>query len=774
MRQPWVRGECATNDSKKKDGCQSFMTMQTTERKHRLDVVRRESGVALIMFDAAGRHNSVGSDTIAELNDVLDVIESDSSIKAVVGISGKPESFIVGADLQEIRKAEGAGQLRQLSLTGQTVLNKMSTFAKPFVCAINGACLGGGLEIALATHARIVSCDPKTVLGLPETKLGLIPGCGGTQRLPRLVGLKIALDMILSGSTLSAERALQIGLVDELVAADNLIAAAEKKALALIDSGEWREIVRRNHSYLEEKGQTAGGCCLKDLSSEKAEKLLAIWERVVKLRTRGNYPAQIEAIKVMRAGLTRGFVEGLAAEADAFASLASGEVAANLITLFLNTDLAKTAAQALVNKFAGSEVKTLGIIGAGTMGAGIARLAATRGSNVVLKTGSDRLEQVRDEMHQLLERSAHEDLDNRAAAEIESERTLQDFQHRLLVVDSFAGLSGSDMIIECIVEDQPAKAKTLARLFEYAGADCVVASNTSALSISELSASCANPENFLGVHFFHPVDRMPLVELIVHDRTSKAALARATDLVLKMEKTPLVVKDSPGFLINRLLTVYLFELARLAQEQTPLNWIEEALLAFGMPVGPLQLMDEIGLDLAFSVARRVEVGLGARMKSPEIFQRSCAAGMQGKSGNAGFYLWENHDRKLAINPAMLEKLQAVTSEEKCSAAEKTRIADRMVLTMADEAARCLEEKVVSRPREVDFALILGIGFPAFRGGVLKYADQRGLADLVVELEKIYAFTKRAGSAADREVSPLLRKYAQEGRGFYSLNVSRNE
>lgn len=743
------------------------MTTQSVEKKRELIIVKRASGVALIMFDSAGKLNSLGSSTLVELAESLEVVQSDPSIKAVIGISGKHDSFVIGADLYEVKKSNFE-QLLALSRRGQELFNQISCFNKPFIAAIHGACLGGGLEMAIASHARVASNSAKSIFGLPETRLGLVPGLGGTQRLPRLIGLKTAMDMILSATTISAEKAKEIGLLDELVDPDSLIEAAEKKALSLIDSPEWQELLRQNKEDCS--GVKATKFCLVDLSQEKAEKLLSISERAVKIRTKGNYPAQTEAIAAVRTGLVNGLMAGLEYESKAFAELAAGEVSANLISLFFNTDLAKGSSQALVNKFPGSEVKTIGIVGAGTMGTSLSELAATHGIKVILKTSPEKLPEMNERVQQFAQREANQRAKTEGGRQDHSDYAAK----RISVVSKMEELAEADMIIECTVEDPQIKKESIQKLTGIVSESCVIASNTSALSISDLSQSAFKPENFLGVHFFHPVDRMPLVELVPHAGTSKASLARATDLVLKLDKTPLAVKDKPGFLINRLLTVYLFELARLAEEKTPLNWIDDTMLEYGMPMGPLQLMDEIGIDVAFTVARNLEAGLGERLKSPEIFKRVCAIGMQGKRGNVGFYLWEGQEKRLGINPDMLEKTKAVVSAEKPDESEKARITDRMILTMLDEAARCLEERVVARPREVDFALILGVGFPAFRGGLLKYADHYGLGKAIEKLESIYALTAKAGSAGERVVSPLLKKYASEGRGFYSLGGSKED
>jgi 3-hydroxyacyl-CoA dehydrogenase/enoyl-CoA hydratase/3-hydroxybutyryl-CoA epimerase len=750
------------------------MTTQSVEKKRELIIVKRESGVALIMFDSAGKFNSLGSGTMVELNEVLSLIESDNSIKAVVGISGKPDSFIIGADLYEIRKADSKEALLRLSRNGQELLNRISSFKKPFVIAINGACLGGGLEIALATHARVATRNEKTILGLPETRLGLIPGCGGTQRLPRLVGLKVALDMILSANTISADKALEIGLVDELVEPDRLIEAAEKKALSLIGSPEWEKLVRKNADETGLQPVKASSYCLTDLTQEKAEKLLTISERAIRLRTKGHYPAQTEALKVIRSGLNGGFMAGLKAEAEAFAELGSGEVAANLIALFFNTDLARGTAQALVQKNPGSQVQTIGIVGSGTMGASLAQLAAANGIKVFLKTSNEKVSEINELMYQMAQRNAHHMTGSKAETDQVFDELFNNILDNIHVVSHFEKLSDADLIIECVIEDSEAKASVISQIADVAKQGCVIVTNTSALSVTELAKSTKQPENFLGLHFFHPVDRMPLVEMIAQPATNKATLARATDLALRLEKTPLVTKDKPGFLINRLLTVYLFEVARLAEEKTPVNWIEEALLDFGMPMGPIQLLDEIGIDVAFTVAKNLADGLGARLAAPEIFRQACELGLQGKRGNVGLYLWQNSEKKLGFNPEFLSKTAAVVSDEKPTEEEKARIIDRALLAMLDEAARCLEEKVVSRPREIDYALILGVGFPAFRGGLLKYADHRGLKNLVPIMDSFYAETLTVGTAGERTVSTLLKKYAEENRGFYSLAGAKED
>lgn len=734
------------------------MTNNTAERKRELTIIKRPSGVALIMFDSTAKYNSLGAPVRVELDESLDHIAKDDSIIGIICISGKHDSFIIGADIPEIRKCETREQVLDLCRKGQILFDKLFNFRKPAVAAINGSCFGGGVELALACHKRVATNEKHTIFSMPETRLGLIPGLGGTQRLPHLVGLKSALDMILSASTISAEEALANGLIDELVEAGQLIESAEKMVLEYAKSDDWKNRNSRG------AGVKATPQCKVELEPEKAQKLLAISERAIKLRTKGNYPAQIEAIKVIREGLTHGFEKGILAESESFADLAVGEVSANLISLFLNTDFAKASAQSMVQKVNGSQVKTLGLVGAGVMGIGLAERAAAAGIKVLLKTKPEKMDSVKEELRQLAIRSAHQ---SKSDSQADKDAVLQSILDRISIVHEEKDLDLADLILESVIEDEKTKQDLLSK-FSKQKDSLILATGTSSLSVTKLSASVEKPENFIGIHFFHPVALMPLVELISHAGTAKQTLARAMDLVLKLDKTPIVVKDSPGFLINRLLTVYLFEVARLAGESKPLNWLEETMLEFGMPMGPIQLMDEIGIDVSFTVANTLEEGFGERMKSPEIFHKARAMGLQGKRSNVGLYLWEGGEKKIKINPDLLEKTGAVWTEEKCPEDEKAKLTERMLYPMIDEAARCLEEKVIARPREIDFALILGTGFPAFRGGLLRYADTRGLRNIVARLEEIYSESASKGTSSQRQVSTLLKNYAEQGRSFYSL------
>lgn len=754
---------------------------QQVTREREIVAVNRESGVTLLIFDGPSKYNSLSSRTIEELEITLSKLEEDSRTAAIVIVSGKPDSYVIGADLNEIRKLTEVDDLLKLSQRGQELLNKVQNFSKPIVAAIHGTCLGGGLEMALATHYRIATTDKNTRLGLPETRLGIIPGLGGTQRLPAKIGLKTALDMILSAEPVSAQHALEIGIVEELVERDDLIGVAEKRALSIAAEFKSAKTAGNEGSCAssDASGAVASECdarsqsesglpamkatpfCKNDLDKDKAIKLLTVTERAIRVRTRGQYPAQQKAVQVIKEGLEKGFKQGLAAEAQAFAELAAGEVSGNLMSIFFNNDFAKQTAGSLVRKFPGSEVKTVGVLGAGKMGTSLAQIAAARGLNVLLRTDQpkEKINQKLISQLKVISKQSGKNEDDSTISE-----SPEELAARVKIAHSADELKDADLIIECIIEEANAKTKTLGALSESIGPKAVVASNTSCISIAQLSSSVPAPERFVGLHFFHPVDKMELVEVVTHPAASREATARAVDFVLKLGKTPLMVKDGPGFVVNRLVVTYLIEVARLLEEPTPANWIEEAGVDFGMPIGPLQLMDEIGIDVSFTVARLLPPRLGERLTPPSVLERTASLGVQGKASNAGFYLWEDNEKRLGLNPALVEKCDYVFSDQKCPPDQKERLIDRLFLPMVDEAARLLEEKVVSKPREVDLALVLGIGFPAFRGGLLKYADQVGLQQVTRKLDAIYAST-----TGNRTVSPMLRKYAQEGRGFYSLS-----
>jgi 3-hydroxyacyl-CoA dehydrogenase/enoyl-CoA hydratase/3-hydroxybutyryl-CoA epimerase len=718
------------------------MDTSTATAARQIIVNKNSSGVTYLILDCQSKFNSLTNAVTLELEQIIDTLAKDAETKAIVCLSGKKDSFIIGADLGEIRKAKSEEELYRLSANGQRVLNKIADFPKPIIAAIHGTCLGGGLEITLACHKRIATKDKCTILGLPETRLGILPGLGGTQRLPRLIGLKEALAMILSADPISAHKALEIKLVDELIDSDNLLAGAEK--LALLQVGKTTKSVENNA----------------ELTEDQTNKLLALTERSIRIKTRGNYPAQTQVIEVIKHGLKYGMKEGLDVEAQAFAKLAISDTANNLMSLFFSTDFARQSLASLAAKFTDNKIKNIVVIGAGTMGIGIASLLALNNFKVFLKTRDDNLkaiEQVKLSIQRIGVRILNT-TDNGMTNEIAIDNVAS--------VINNEQLANADLVIESVVEDFDVKTKILKEISELVPENCLIATNTSSLPLKDLSNAVKNKEYFLGLHFFHPVDKMPLVEIVSHEKTVKPALAKAACLVSSLDKTAVLVKDSPGYLINRILTRYLLETASLAQEEIPLNWIEQAALEFGMPMGPLELLDEVGLDIALKVARSLNTKLDNRMELSPLLNQVEDLGITGKKSGNGIYLWDSHGKRGNLNPLLIDNLKLKVSSEKAGKEVLDELSLRLILPMIDEAAYCLSEKIVSKAREIDMALVLGIGFPPFRGGLLKYADSIGIKEINNKLRSISSQLKN-----NKAICPLLQKYEDENRSFYALGQS---
>ncbi len=700
-----------------------------------------------MILDAAGKHNLLSSNVIDEFADNIQIAKNDPEIKALAIISGKADTFLSGADLHEIMKFTAAEQAEELSRRGQRIFNELANIGKPTVAAIHGVCLGGGLELVLCCNRRLATDSAITLIGLPEVKLGFVPGLGGTQRLPRLVGVRNSLEVILTGEPVSARRAHEIGIVDRLITEDTLMDEAEREALQLLHSGDWQSP--------DEIASKAAA----ELTPEKMKSLFAMSERSVRIRTRGNYPAMTQVLEVMKVGLHEGIEKGLDLEAKTFANLSVSDVSRNLVFLFFTTEFARQSAIAAANKEDTPPVSTVGIVGAGMMGSTIAQLAAQSGFNVLFQSAQaerhDYLKQRTIEITQRLEKAKQDSGDTRKAGTISA-------------VSSDREFAGADLVIEACAESAAVKATIFERMAPVVKAGTVVASNTSSLSITTFKKNAPDSLTIVGTHFFHPVDKMPLVEVIAPAGTSKSAIAQVTGFISKLGKTPVTVKDSPCFLVNRLLYCYLVEAARIMVEKTPINWVEEAAIEFGMPMGPMALMDEVGLDVANMVATALETAFGERMQAPIELDQALKLGMVGKKTGQGIYSWDDSGKRLGFDPRLTENLGLVLTDTKVDKELAKKLTLRMILPMVDEAARCLEEKVVRRAREIDLCMVLGMGFPPFRGGLLRYADSLGLDKVVAELEALYA---PRDQAPKRSVSQYLTRLASENRGFYARSAS---
>jgi len=695
-------------------------------------------GIAILTFDLPGEKvNKLTTQAMEEFSALLDELAAQEKINALVFRSGKDTNFIVGADIAEIRNITDSEAGERLARRGQAVFSKLEALPFPTVAAIHGPCMGGGMELALACGYRIISNDQKTALALPEVKLGIIPGFGGTQRLPRLVGLTNALDMILSGKSVYARKTRKIGLADEVTYKEILL----QRALVMAKTGigkPRKTAVRAKRPFVIRLIE--GNPLTRNLIYRTA------YRNVLK-ETHGNYPAPLAALESVRYGMAHHGEAGYIQEAKVLGRLAPTEVSKNLISVFyLNEMLRKDPHPSSIT------VTHAAVLGAGVMGGGIAQLFAERGVTV-------RVKDINTKAIGAGLKEAWDIFNKRAKKGVLTTIQARDGFDRITGTTDYSGFKKADVAVEAVVENMEVK-KTVLRDFEtVAGESAVYASNTSSLSITEIATASNRPEKVVGMHFFNPVDKMPLVEIVRGGKTSEETVAAIATLSRKLGKLPVVVNDGPGFLVNRILMPYLGEAVALLEEGGKIDEIDRALLQFGMPMGAFILLDEIGIDIAQKVSEILYQGLGARVKPSPLLGALYKEGYYGKKNGSGFYQYQGRKRGESDSSIYSMTPAGPGSKEKISAEE---IIDRTVLLMIKEAALCLEEKTIDRPDLLDAALIFGIGFPPFRGGLLRYADKLGAKTIV---EKLEGYAKKYG---ERFAPPAsLVEMAKSGKRFYA-------
>jgi 3-hydroxyacyl-CoA dehydrogenase/enoyl-CoA hydratase/3-hydroxybutyryl-CoA epimerase len=667
-------------------------------------------GLAILTFDRPdSKVNLLTAEVMLHLDELLASVEESASrgrVGALLVRSGKRDNFIAGADVDELAAIESAAQATEMSRKGQAILQRLERLPVPTLAAINGSCVGGGLELVLACDYRVASAHPKTRLGLPETRLGLIPGMGGTVRLPRLIGLQAALDLILTGRQIGAKVAAALGLVDRILEPGGF----EEDAVALAARLSRGKSLRR-------KRRSALARLVKDGAA--ARWLILRMTRVNLLaRTKGHYPAQPKALEVTVAGLARAPEHAQIREAETFGNLAVTPECKNLIAVFrLTEDVRKARPNGEA-----ARVKRAGVVGAGVMGAGIAELFAYQRIPVrVVDLDRDRVQAGVKRARSLLEKAA-----GRAGWSAEG---LKERAGCLRGGTSYDGFDRVDVVVEAVLELMDVKRRVFEQLEENIPATAVIASNTSALSISELQNHLSQPERVCGLHFFNPPYRMPLIEVVRGAKTSDDTLATAFDLAARLGKTPVVVKDTPGFVVNRVLAAYLTEVGHLLQSGMSVERLDRVMSQFGMPVGPLRLLDEIGLDVVAEVGQTMETAFGERFSPAPVMLKVLATGVSGRKGGRGFYRYEDSEPK-SLDPEIQNVLRQAAEGEPPSSAEAE---ERMVFSMVNEAVRILDDEVVDSAAALDVAMIMGTGFPPFRGGLLRYADSVGLQQVVQRL-----------------------------------------
>lgn len=685
---------------------------KTTRKKAvspiRLDV--RDDGIAVLTFDRPNSPANIFDEaTLEALDSRIDEISELPIATGVILLSAKNSIFIAGADLDALQNAS-TEELRSLISKGQTTFQKLADLNIPTVAAIHGACLGGGLEVALACDWRVASPDKSTKLGLPETQLGIIPAWGGSTRLPRLIGLPKAIPLITAGKTLSAVAAYKTGIVDELVPVERL----ENMAARLIHRGlpERKSFsMTNNHLSAPIIGWAA--------------------RRKVLSTTRGHYPAPIAALEVMVQGAPAPFEHSLEHESDAVLKLAKGDVAKNLMRVFNLQEHSRKLRY--LPKSTPDPKKTIAhtaVIGAGVMGAGIAHWLSSRAYPVILQDISE--SQIATGMRSIT-KLFDAAVKRRILTELEAKQACDLIHPSATPVP----LDEVDLVIEAATEDLKIKKKIFQDLSKRTGPKTILATNTSALPISELTndPKITNPERILGLHFFNPVHRMQLVEVVVPKTADRNLVEVCLNFLKGIGKLPVVVKDSPGFLVNRILLPYLIEAGRLYDSGVDAREIDRAMLSFGMPMGPIRLLDEIGLDVGLHVAGTLESAFGDRFEIPGILRRMVDCGNLGRKAGAGFYRYDGSSNGSdEANPDALECRRSEITRDM----SREQISNRLALLMANEAWRCLEERVAESADDIDFAMIYGTGFAAFRGGPMTWIQDFGLTNACSTLEQLTA------------------------------------
>jgi 3-hydroxyacyl-CoA dehydrogenase / enoyl-CoA hydratase / 3-hydroxybutyryl-CoA epimerase len=670
--------------------------------------------VCILSFDRPNSSANVfDKATLLELNNHLTYILRNSALRGVVLTSAKKSIFVAGADLTQLAKSTTPDELKELVELGQSVFNRLAHVSVPTIAAIHGACLGGGFELCLACDYRIASSDKVTKIGLPETQLGIVPAWGGSTRLPRLIGLPKALDIILGGKVLATKPALNAGMIDAVVPREYIL---EKACRLVLEKPA--EFGLRRQSWFQRL--LTSGVAIKIISQQARRQTLR--------KTRGHYPAIPKAIEVITKGFRKSIEDSLVLERDAILELGQSEACRNLLRIFFLQERAKKLYVDATRDDGVEPVSRVAVFGGGVMGAAIAQWTSSRNIEVVL----------RDINHEALARaqtSISKLYDQGVKRYTFTKVEARSGMDRICPCVNDVPLQNTGIVIEAAVEKMAVKKQIFARLDELAGPRTILASNTSALSISEIAADTKHPEHperVIGLHFFNPVHRMQLVEVVVGKQTHPEVVRRGVRFVQQIGKLPVVVKDSPGFLVNRILIPYLMEAGSLFECGAKVEDIDECMLDFGMPMGPLRLIDEVGIDVCNDVAADLASKFSDRMKAPETLQNMLSDGWLGKKSDKGFYCHSKNSREPNVNP----KIDRYQRNATCANLTRDALRDRMVLLMVNESARCLESGIVESPADVDFGMIMGTGFAPFVGGPLRFADHVGVVKLVSKMKQI--------------------------------------
>lgn len=695
----------------------------------------------IVLDDHGAPVNMLSTPMMDELERCIDDSIARAELDALIIRSTKKDIFIAGADIHEIAGITKREEALEKSRRGQDIVTKLERLPFPTVAVIDGACLGGGLELALACTYRLVSDNPAVKIGLPETTLGILPGFGGTWRLPRLIGMSQALPMVLTGRTVDGARAFKLGLADGYYPKAFLGDAADAFIRAIVKPGARKTIIKKRKAKRQNMNLFDGNPIGRLIVAAAAK------NEMMK-RTRGRYPAQIEALRTVRGNYSRTYAAAMKKEREAFARLAVSDTAKKLIALFFTGEALKKDHRA--DNVRG--IESAAVLGAGKMGGGIAWLISNAEIPVRMKdinwdAVGKGYAAVNDIYKDLI----------RIRKIDEREAMLR--AHRVSGTVDYSGFANADFVIEAVVEDIEVKIKTFRELEKIVRPDTIIATNTSSLSVDAMAQAFEHPGRFIGFHFFNPVNRMPLIEVVPGVRTSEEVLLRTVAFARTLKKIPIVVRDCNGFLVNRILMAYLNEAMLMLEEGVPFTRIDAVMTAYGMPMGPFALLDEIGIKVGAKVAVIIAAAHPERASAGKLLSIvGHHEKLIGRSTGSGFYRYRGKDR--SANPLIKELIIAngIPSSNSIGAEE---IEERCLVRMINEAARCIEEGIITRPDYLDMAMLYGTGFPAFRGGVLRAADDIGI-DVV--LKKLSDYEMKYGPRF--KASALLMAMRSRKERFY--------
>lgn len=695
------------------------------------------SNVAIVKLDTPDEKvNKLSEELIEEFSAFLDDLESNDNLAGAVLLSGKDENFIAGADMKMFQSRETAEELTDLSRTGHAILLRVENCQKPIVAAIHGSCMGGGTELALACHYRIVSDHSATKIGLPEVQLGLLPGMGGTQRLPRLIGIQNALPYLLTGKNMYSRQAMKTGFADEMVHQHGLQDAGMNAV----------HILRKKTGYGNKHDRSLGEKLLEGNPLGR-KVIFAQTRKKTRQKTKGNYPAPMKIIDAVEYGFKHGKRKGLLHESHLFGQLAVTPESRAMVQLFFDMNQAKKNPWVEKKK----NISKIGVLGAGLMGSGITEVSIKNGFHVWLKDQT--LDAAMDGENSIAN-NLQKNVDKKIISSFEKDEMIS----RIHPTTTYQNFEQIELIIEAVFEDLGLKQKIVEEVENEAGENCIFASNTSSLPISQIAAKAKRPEQILGMHYFSPVQKMPLLEIIKTDKTADWVTATAYETGLRQGKTVIVVNDGPGFYTTRILAPFINEALLMLEEGVTVEQLDNAMKQFGFPVGPVALLDEVGIDVGAHVAEVLgdifqKRGAKTSKKARELLEE----GYKGRKNKKGFYMYDDGASRKEVN----QKIYQFFGGEIRVKFKNVEIQQRLSLVMVNEAVHCLQEGILDKPVDGDLGAILGLGFPPFLGGPFRYIDREGASSIINRLKILKI------ELGDRfEPASLLREKAEGNKLFY--------